>query len=342
MTLQTGLTLFEECLRHPEPLIDDAYCQDALIISEHPSLAPTPIMQANSRLLERITAFKLAQEDGNEADGANHLQHISRLLETADMNFVEFTSFWPSLDVSYSTYRKLSPSEKTTFLRQALSYYIGKRHGIYGAHGYSPTSIQVRRDFETHKRRGNAAVDKLRLLLSQARYVAVSSVSRLLDEPRSYGFFGAPGFQRPDLARLIRELGVDFRWHREHQNKLPDFVLHGPDGRVLIGEAKHMKETGGGQDKQVSELIALVSQDDVGTRGGYVGYLDGIYFNALASPGRVGGKAHEQVGQIRAALERQPRNAFVNTHGFRVLIGLAGLGDERPSAPEAVAPAVDG
>ncbi len=328
-----GLELFEDCLRHPEPLIDDAYCQDALIISTGPEQRPTRVMEANSALLERITAFKLAVTDGDRVAAARHLSQIALLVETPDMNFVEFTGFWPSLDVSYSTYGQLQPAEKLAFLEKALLQYIQKRHDLFRAHGYTATTIQVRRDFESHKRRGNAAVAKLRKLLEAASYAVAPSIGTLVSRPMTYGFFGTAGFQRPDLIRLIEGLRVPFRWHLDHQNKLPDFVLHHESGRIFIGEAKHMKESGGGQDKQVTELIALVSQDEIGERAGYVGYLDGIYFNSLADPARAGAKAREKVGQIRSALATQPNNYFVNTHGFRALIGLPVPG-RSASAPE--------
>jgi hypothetical protein len=316
----SGKDLFEECLAHPEPLIDPAYCTDALIISAGADQAPTPIMKTASKLSQRITAYSVASSDGDEQVLERQVVAIEELLLEPDANFLEFTSFWPSLDVSYSSYSGLEYSERLAFLRTALKIFVDKRHNIYLAHGYSPTTIQVRRDFESHKRRGNAAAVKISNLLESAGFLKTDLLDNLLRTPKTFGLFGSGEFQKGAVAVLEDRLGMDFAWHREHQGKIPDFILHSSDGTVLIGEAKHMKEVGGGQDKQVSELIALISQVKSGKRSGFVAYLDGIYFNSFLDAGDGKGKAGSQVRQIREALSREPRNYFLNSYGFYKLI----------------------
>ena len=79
-----------------------------------------------------------------------------------------------------------------------------------------------------------------------------------------------------------------------------------------------MKEGGGGQDKQVAELISLIEQQETSSKISYVAFLDGIYFNSFVHP--TSPKAKEQVLQIRAALTKNPRNYFVNTYGLSTLL----------------------
>lgn len=316
----SGKDLFEECLAHPEPLIDPAYCTDALIISAGAGHAPTPIMNTANKLSQRITAYAVAVSDGDTQVAERQVASIEELLLEPDANFLEFTSFWPSLDVSYSAYSGLEYSQRLDFLRTALKIFVEKRHAIYLAHGYSPTTIQVRRDFESHKRRGNAAAVKISSLLEEAGFVKADSLESFLSTPKTFGLFGSGDFLKGAISGLESRLGMDFSWHRDHQGKIPDFIIHTSDGTVLIGEAKHMKEVGGGQDKQVSELIALVAQAKGGKRTGFVAYLDGIYFNTFLDAKDGKGKSGAQVKQIREALASEPRNYFVNSYGFHKLI----------------------
>lgn len=84
-----------------------------------------------------------------------------------------------------------------------------------------------------------------------------------------------------------------------------------------------MKEGGGGQDKQLAELIDLVNYSEPeftasGFSVSYISFLDGVLFNELANPRTPKMKA--QRAAIESALETNPENYFVNTWGFQRLI----------------------
>ena len=40
-----ALKIFQECLKHPEELVDDFYCYDDLIISKNPNYPEIPVME---------------------------------------------------------------------------------------------------------------------------------------------------------------------------------------------------------------------------------------------------------------------------------------------------------
>lgn len=274
-------------------------------------------MEANALLLDRITAADVAIRDEDSRAFVDQIERMLPLLETENINFTELTSFFPSLDVSYSIYRQLSTSEKCAFLQEAVRLFIDKRHRIYQRHGYSPTTLQVRKDFEKHKTGGSAANRKVESLLRMNSYVPFCGGS-FTKSRRVYLFADATSLASQVLQELSSELGLQFVWRQEHQGKNVDLLWIDSSGIVRICEFKHMKESGGGQDKQVAELIALIRHSESHPRLSYVAFLDGIYFNAFIHPSAK--KTREQLRQIHQHLNQNSTNFFVNTHGLRRLL----------------------
>ncbi len=85
-------------------------------------------------------------------------------------------------------------------------------------------------------------------------------------------------------------------------------------------EHKHMKESGGGQDKQMTEIIDFVSYNDNGV--GYISFLDGVYFNLLSDKNITSGKSFIQRSKIYKNLNNNKQNYFINTRGFVKFLGL--------------------
>lgn len=94
-----------------------------------------------------------------------------------------------------------------------------------------------------------------------------------------------------------------------HQDKEPDIVLKIND-KFFIIEAKHIKESGGAQDKQIVELIEFIRYSEELENVHYVSFMDGIYFNnfSWAKKGDET-KVNKQKRQLKSTL-------FVNTSGL--------------------------
>ena len=89
--------------------------------------------------------------------------------------------------------------------------------------------------------------------------------------------------------------------------------------KILLCEAKHLNTSGGGQDKQISELIeilGLIEKNGIS----YIVFLDGKYSNILLSGNRRGDKITTQRKEIKLILNKRPGNYWVNTAGFKHLI----------------------
>jgi hypothetical protein len=83
-----------------------------------------------------------------------------------------------------------------------------------------------------------------------------------------------------------------------------------------------MKECGGGQDKQLVEIIDMIDQSEKNIEINYISFLDGILFDRLFNfPSK--GKMEAQRKRIYSILKKRRNSYFVNTIGFSTLIELA-------------------
>ena len=315
-----NLVLLEESKKHPEPIIDLHYIKLAgsLYISKDPQ-NPTLLQKNIAKLRQLLDALCVAWEKHAEDHAKDILSDIDQLLLRENMNFSELAAFFAVLDISHSQYRKMSAEERKKVLEYAIKEFITHRHFLYRAYSYSDTSIQVQADSFAHKRSGPQASRKIKKMLADL------GIPQALDESA----FSPPFFIDITENEILYHkalktfLGVaTLDWSAAHENKIPDFLIVYPK-HIFILEAKHMKESGGGQDKQMNELISFISQHPVGLpdkKVHFVAFLDGVYFNKLFLSNTSGGKIQEQRRKVIEALRAFPLNYFVNTHGLRRLL----------------------
>lgn len=102
------------------------------------------------------------------------------------------------------------------------------------------------------------------------------------------------------------------------QDKRLDLIIKCED-KIFLLEAKHLNTSGGGQDKQIAELIELLSLSENNKNIFYIAFLDGNYSNILLGRGRAVGKLAAQRKDIAKFLKKNPNNYWVNTAGFNSL-----------------------
>ena len=118
------------------------------------------------------------------------------------------------------------------------------------------------------------------------------------------------------FKQALEKYLIRFEFVTTHQDKMPDaFIKY--NNTFIIVEHKKMKSTGGGQDKQITEIIDFIKYGERGVY--YVSYLDGILFNQLIEP-PTGQKIYRSKLDIIRNLENNPYNYFVNEYGFNKLI----------------------
>jgi len=150
-------------------------------------------------------------------------------------------------------------------------------------YGYTPTTIQVGKDAKAHKESGNLGINKVSKILDQHGFVKsnnetieefISSASKKYIESDKKG--------KKLFEKLLKHYKIKFKWSSDHDGKMPDFFIKFKNN-IYIMEHKHMKEGGGGQDKQMNEVISFVKYKEDNSSVHYISFLDGIYFNLLAN-----------------------------------------------------------
>ncbi|MBI5152523.1 hypothetical protein HZA39_03240 [Candidatus Peregrinibacteria bacterium] len=89
---------------------------------------------------------------------------------------------------------------------------------------------------------------------------------------------------------------------------------------MFLLEAKHLNTSGGGQDKQISELIEILSLKETNKNISYIAFLDGNYSNILLGNEGHGEKLETQRKEIKKYLDDNSQSYWVNTAGFIALL----------------------
>ena len=124
-------------------------------------------------------------------------------------------------------------------------------------------------------------------------------------------------FSKKFNLKNVRE-NLDVKINAKKQNKTLDLIIKA-NNKILLCEAKHLNTAGGGQDKQISELIEILNLNEKNGVS-YISFLDGKYSNILLSENGHGDKITTQRKEIKKFLNNNPNNYWVNTAGFTRLI----------------------
>jgi hypothetical protein len=316
----SNLELFQFSLDNPEPIIDDYYLKSGSLVISGDLRNPTDLMKKNLELLENISAYDTGRKKRDESSCAKAAGKILEIIKSKNMNYSEFVSFWPVVDVSYSQFRKLDEENQETIIKKIVEKYIELRHGLYAACGYSATTLQAAKDAKAHKESGMLGVKKVCAILNRFGYSdADGGSSEDFVTQGDDKYITADKKGKKLFNALLGNYSIKFSWSAEKEEKMPDLMVrHG--NHLFIVEHKHMKETGGGQDKQINEIISLIGFLENDPNIHYVSFLDGRYFNLFANDDVGKSKISNQLNNIKRNLTDNPSNYFVNTAGFIKLI----------------------
>lgn len=321
MKTVNNIKLFEFSLKNPEPIIDEFYLKNGNLIISKDSKNPTDLMRKNFDLLESISAYNFAKKNKNQTTAKKAIKKILKIVKSKNINYSEFVSFWPVVDISCSLFKKLDAEEQLKIIKSVVEKYIELRHGLYSSYGYTPTTLQVGKDAKAHKESGSLGIYKVSKILDKAGYKKANG-----ETPQDFISHGNKKYIEADkkgknlFKTLLKSYKINFSWSKKKEQKMPDFLIRNKND-IFIVEHKHMKEGGGGQDKQINEVISMISFAENDQKIHYISFLDGIYFNLFANKKYLNkGKILNQLTNIKQNLNRNPRNYFVNTAGFKKLL----------------------
>ena len=322
--MRTNLEYFHISEQTPEPMFDPYYSKEQIVIPQT-CFESNALTAGNARLLEFISAFSVLHwRQGMTLDDEplrNVVAETVKLLDAIDgINYSAFAQFFMVYSSSFNSYCNMPNSDKILFIYTMLEKFCAERHNMYMSHGYTNSILQVVADNYSHKRNSKTTIRKVEDILD-----SVGICKLPCTETHWFGTF----YFLPDkdgkhhFPQFKHDLEIRFEFSRIEQGKLPDIVL-GLRGEFYILELKNMKGSGGGQDKQITEVVNFIRYSEDKPNIHYMTFLDGEYWNILTgSNTRDQTKIASQYNDIKHCLALNPGNYFVNTEGFRTFLADA-------------------
>jgi len=308
MAIKENIYYWKKSLESPEQAADPFYTFDKLIVTD------SELIKKVERMRELIISYFILSEKNVDA-ASEILNEIYDLIVSIDkIQYTEFVAFWKTLDISYSVFKKLI--NKKVILKELLQKYCERRRELYDKMGYSNVTVQSLYDVGSSRKKGVSGIDKIIDMVHKniGNVLHAKDTNTLMKSSTAY-FFPDKGDKH--LFRLFcKKIGIKYLFGKDHQDKEPDIVLK-INNKFYIIEAKHIKESGGAQDKQIVELIEFIRYSEELENVHYVSFMDGVYFNnfSWAKEGDET-KVNKQKKAIEEHLTNNPKNFFVNTSGL--------------------------
>ncbi|MDO9399775.1 MAG: DpnII family type II restriction endonuclease [bacterium] len=174
--------------------------------------------------------------------------------------------------------------------------------------------VQAILDSNSGRKKGCCGENKLLHILENNGFKKVDNWKDFLETEKCVTRFS----KIFDLKAVRQNLNIKIDTHK--QDKRLDLIIKNCEKLFLL-EAKHLNTAGGGQDKQLSELIELLTLSEKDKNIFYIAFLDGNYSNILLGDDHVRGKLKIQRQEIKKFLKKNPNNYWVNTDGLKELLG---------------------
>ena len=321
----TNIELFEYSGQNAEQILDRYYLDTTNPVIPKTSRGTNVLVRNNERLVQLISTFDFYQKHEKQISHPDVVKLIDEvidiLMKTAEINLSPFSQFFMVYDSSYAAFKGYAEVEKRNFIYEMLRCYGERRHQLYLSHGYTNSMLQVVHDSYSHKRKSKASIKKLRDVLDDVGYVHASTAGA---NPLYY--FLPDASDKETFLTFAREHCMEMKFAKGKPDKLPDMVFH-KDGEYYVVEMKHIKGSGGGQNKQLNEVIDFIAFSERDNHIHYVSYLDGEYSNSLHNISlrrrtrkRKQNKITKQYYSILKCLRKNAGNYFLNTAGFKMLV----------------------
>jgi len=301
-----NLVLLKYCSQNPEKFLDQTY----MFVEKDTNLEKYAQTTKKVKNL-LITIQQIKDKKSSDKLLEEMFVELHKIMKKY-ANYSEFGCFVNACDSSsYEIEYDVNLLKKITFL------YLDKRD----LNEVVPSEwIQAVIDKGSSRRKGAAGEKKLMSILKEKNYTSAKTMVEFNKHKKTFAkCAGKKGdFSNAGLKKHFSEV-----IGKTTQNKKLDLIIKKGDD-VYFLEAKHMKISGGEQNKQILELIELLRNKPKKENTHYVGFLDGIYFNKLfgseqAANKEESNKINQQSFDIRNSLKKIKQNYFMNTAGFKKL-----------------------
>jgi len=134
--------------------------------------------------------------------------------------------------------------------------------------------IQAILDSNSSRKKGKCGEKKLLHILAKYGFYEVKTWEDFFNKQKCVVKFS----KIFSIKNVRKNLGIKLATKK--QNKKLDLIVK-INNRIFLCEAKHLNTSGGGQDKQIAELIEIISLKEQNKNISYLTFLDGSYSNVL-------------------------------------------------------------
>ena len=296
---QNNQHYFKISQQNPEKSLDSFYIFD----SKHPNL---PQYIANTKEIKNIliTIKTLQNKKENKEIIMKYFKELSQALGKYS-TCSEFSCFINACD----SFLDLAKND-LSLLKKITQKYFEKR---VLNEAVPEEWIQAVLDSSSGRKKGKSGEKKLLHILKELGYQEVKKWEEFFKTPKCVARFS----KIFDVKNVRASLGVKIR--AKKQGKKLDLIVKYKN-KIFLIEAKHLNTSGGGQDKQISELIEVISLKEKNKHISYLAFLDGSYSNILLGNQNRGEKLATQKKDIQKYLSQNKNSYWVNTTGFKKLL----------------------
>ena len=313
MGLRKNIKYWEISLKHPEPVGDEYYISDQIIIEDK------TLIQKIERLRDLIISYCVIIDKSKKV-AEKILDEIYQIIISIDkIQYMEFIAFWKALDMSFSIFKNL-PNQKI-ILAEILEKYCQRRKKLYDKLGYSNVTVQALYDSGASRKKGSSGIKKVLDLAYKILELKENQHLSTIADIKKYklGYFLPDQGDKILFKDFCQKFKLKYQFGKVHHGKEPDIVLK-RNKHFFIIEAKHIKEAGGAQNKQIVEAIEFIRYSEKSKFIHYLTFMDGVYFNNFIwASHQKNSKVNKQKEDIERYLRTNPSNFFLNTAGLKEL-----------------------
>ena len=295
----TNFELFEYCKKNPEGFLDRNY----MFVDKHKDLSL--YISKTKNIKNKLIAIKEIIIKPNSNKVIDQLFNDLQNELNKYTNFSEFISFVNACDSRLEEVRNdIGLLKKTTLL------YIKYRD----LNDIVPSEwVQALIDKSTSRKKGQAGEIKLISILKKEGHHLVDNLTDFNKSKNCVTRFKNNG----DFSNKSIKDTFEVKIGKKSQNKKLDLIIK-KNQEIYFLEAKHLNTGGGGQNKQIKELIDVVNLKS--DKYHFVAFLDGIHSNNILSADKDSSpKIKSQYKDILKCLRRNKNNYWINTAGFEKL-----------------------
>lgn len=217
------------------------------------------------KIKELLYTIKTLEAKKNNAD--DFYFDLYKVISYKYADKSELVCFFNACDCTINTIK-----EQFDTFKKVVSLYLNNRDIT----DITPKEwIQALIDKGASRSKGSIGEKKLEKIANKHGFVSVNNWEDFLKTKKAVVRFRKNKF---DVKTIKKHLGVNLNFNT--QNKMLDIILKSGTNYCFI-EAKHLKEGGGSQDKQIKELIEIISQKIKNNHIFLGAFMDGVYSNIL-------------------------------------------------------------